>query len=207
MYLFTLQLWSFVLSLVWLALEWFLDSQVSSDHGSHLVLKMYWLSGPALKPILVLEGVYGEHCPEDPDTADNHEDHIPCVEQVSWGSITSVDKRTYNCYLQDLKLNLMFTMATVTTNVVALPVGYLMDTIGPRRTSMIGGLLFGLGCLSFGSGIITPGLFQSLIIHELGLIWSFGLSLRFLHCRICYDGYRWTSDFLIAIPPFQRIPS
>lgn len=53
------------------------------------------------------------------------------------------------CNEQDLRLNYMFTLSTVITNAAALPVGALLDRIGPKYTSLIGAMIFALGNLSF----------------------------------------------------------
>lgn len=51
-----------------------------------------------------------------------------------------------------LRLNFMFTISTVATNVVALPVGISLDRLGPRTTSLCGAVLFALGNFLFGYG-------------------------------------------------------
>ena len=57
----------------------------------------------------------------------------------------------------------MFTLATVVTNVSALPIGYTLDKIGPRKTSLLGAAVFGLGNFLFGLGIRRPGVDSYLI--------------------------------------------
>lgn len=47
---------------------------------------------------------------------------------------------------------MIFTFATFATNGAALPIGYTLDTIGPRKTSIIGAVIFLLGNLLFGLG-------------------------------------------------------
>lgn len=44
----------------------------------------------------------------------------------------------------------MFTLSTVATNVVALPVGISLDKLGPRTTSLMGAVMFMLGNFLFG---------------------------------------------------------
>ncbi|KAI9791281.1 MAG: hypothetical protein M1816_004062 [Peltula sp. TS41687] len=80
----------------------------------------------ALKPVLISEGVYRDRC-----TPEEREKHA----------------RT--CYGQELRLNLMFTIAAVASNVCALPVGTILDRYGPRIAGIIGGLLVALGCITF----------------------------------------------------------
>lgn len=82
----------------------------------------------ALKPVLVDEGVYRDKCtPQE-------------VEDGVWV-----------CYEQELRLNLMFTVAAVSTNVCALPVGTILDRFGPRIASIIGVVFLTLGalCMAF----------------------------------------------------------
>jgi hypothetical protein len=87
----------------------------------------------AIKPILVEEGVYRDKCtPEE------------MVEGVRV------------CYQQELRLNFMFTVAAVATNVCALLVGTILDQYGPRVAGTIGSVLFAAGCAGFGMhGSIT----------------------------------------------------
>ncbi|TKA22595.1 hypothetical protein B0A50_08284 [Salinomyces thailandicus] len=79
----------------------------------------------ALKPVLVEEGVYRETC-----TAEELEEEV------------------YTCYEQELRLNLMFTVAAVSTNVCALPVGTVLDRYGPRVASFIGVVFLTIGALA-----------------------------------------------------------
>ncbi|KZO97874.1 MFS general substrate transporter [Calocera viscosa TUFC12733] len=76
----------------------------------------------ALKPVLISEGVYHHLC--TPDEIDSH---------------------ARVCREQELRLNLMFNIAAVTTNVAALPVGATLDHFGPRVTSLIGCVFLLLG--------------------------------------------------------------
>lgn len=84
----------------------------------------------ALKPVLIEEGVYRNRCRQD-----------------------EVRKQQRLCYGQEMRLNLMFTVAAVSTNVWALPVGVLLDRFGPRLTSVLGCAFFslGLGLLAIGA--------------------------------------------------------
>ena len=76
----------------------------------------------ALKPVLVAEGVYRDLC-----TAKELKDGV------------------WVCYQQELRLNMMFTVAAVSTNVCALPVGTILDRYGPRTASLIGVAFLTLG--------------------------------------------------------------
>ena len=62
------------------------------------------------------------------------------------------------------QLNLAFTISVVVNNIGALPTGILLDHLGPRKTSLIGAVLFGLGniCMAldshrFGTASDCPG--------------------------------------------------
>ncbi|KAL4801976.1 major facilitator superfamily domain-containing protein [Aspergillus unguis] len=73
----------------------------------------------AIKPVFIREGVYSNFC--------------------SGEEIT--------CYGQELRLNLMFTIAAVATNVSALPVGTILDTYGPRVCGITGSIFLFAGAL------------------------------------------------------------
>jgi len=78
----------------------------------------------AIKPVLVHEGVYRDQCtPQE------------------------VKDKVWVCYGQELRLNLMFTVAAVSTNVCALPVGTVLDRYGPKVASLVGVVLLTLGAL------------------------------------------------------------
>ncbi|KKK20244.1 hypothetical protein ARAM_003221, partial [Aspergillus rambellii] len=81
----------------------------------------------AIKPVFIKEGVYGDLCSNE-----------------KLGTAQDV------CYGQELRLNLMFTIAAVVTNVSALPVGTILDTYGPRACGIIGSSCIFLGGLLFG---------------------------------------------------------
>ncbi|KAE8148078.1 major facilitator superfamily domain-containing protein [Aspergillus avenaceus] len=100
----------------------------------------------ALKPVLIKEGVYHHLCAGD-----------------------ELYKGQDVCYPQELRLNLMFTIAAVATNVSALPVGTILDSYGPRVCGIIGSAFLVLGALLFGlsttlgfDGYIPGYLFLSL---------------------------------------------
>ncbi|KAH9861031.1 hypothetical protein IAQ61_010767 [Plenodomus lingam] len=80
----------------------------------------------AIKPVLLDEGVYRNLCTKK-----------------------ELDENVIVCYEQELRLNLMFTVAAVSTNVVALPVGTILDRHGPQTTSIIGAFSTALGSLLF----------------------------------------------------------
>ncbi|KAF2006323.1 hypothetical protein P154DRAFT_517957 [Amniculicola lignicola CBS 123094] len=80
----------------------------------------------AIKPVLIEEQVYRDEC-----TAQELKDNVLV------------------CYKQDLRLNFMFTVAAVSTNVVALPVGTILDRYGPRVSGIIGAILITIGTTIF----------------------------------------------------------
>lgn len=84
----------------------------------------------ALKPVLVSEGVYKEYC-----TSKEIEDNVGICQQ------------------QELKLNMIFTIAAVMTNVTALIVGPILDSYGPKVCGIIGALLITLSCLTLRSAV------------------------------------------------------
>lgn len=79
----------------------------------------------ALKPVLKHEGAYRNVCSSNAHGPDS----------------TPVD----TCV--EMHLNLMFTMAAVATNLVALPVGAILDHFGPRVCGVIGSLFLACGSL------------------------------------------------------------
>jgi Major Facilitator Superfamily len=97
----------------------------------------------ALKPVLKKEGAYRDYCEAEsslqPDT---------CVE---------------------IRLNLMFTVAAVGTNVAALPIGAILDHYGPRVCGIAGAVFLTIGSLLMANakkmpfdGFITGYLFLAL---------------------------------------------
>ncbi|KAK4694413.1 hypothetical protein P7C71_g3161, partial [Lecanoromycetidae sp. Uapishka_2] len=78
----------------------------------------------AIKPVLVKEGVYRQLCDQE--------------EKIDY------DK---TCDEQEIRLNLMFTIAAASTNAVAMPVGKILDDHGPRVCGVIGSILIAIGSL------------------------------------------------------------
>lgn len=107
---------------------------------------------------------------------------------------------------QDLRLNLMFTIATVVTNVSALPIGFLLDRVGPRRTSILGGVLFALGCFCFGLDMRIPGMFATLVQGSIGELTIF-YRLRFLPSGIRSHRHRFSPHLPPFLPPLRRLPA
>lgn len=80
----------------------------------------------ALKPVLIREGVYRKYCTQE-----------------------ELDEGVRVCYEQEIRLNFMFTVAAVSTNVCALPVGTILDRYGPRVSGIIGAVFLVTGCVFF----------------------------------------------------------
>ncbi|MCJ1311055.1 hypothetical protein MMC25_004725 [Agyrium rufum] len=116
----------------------------------------------AIKPVLVREGVYRDLCPE--------------------GEARRVDQ---TCYEQEIRLNLMFTIAAVATNVCALLVGIVLDRYGPRSSSIVGcfSLVLGSLLLAFAAQIPFDAYIPGYLFLALGgpfiFISSFQLSNTF----------------------------
>ncbi|KAJ5340028.1 Major facilitator superfamily domain general substrate transporter [Penicillium brevicompactum] len=82
----------------------------------------------ALKPVLIREKVYRNLC-----------------------SQAELERDVDVCDGQEIRLNLMFTIAAVVTNVSALPVGTILDAYGPRVSSIIGSICLAIGAILFGT--------------------------------------------------------
>lgn len=116
----------------------------------------------AIKPVLVDNGVYRDRC-----TKQELEDGV------------------WVCYEQELRLNLMFTIAAVSTNVCALPVGTVLDRYGPKVASIVGVCFLTIGALlmAFASDLPFDGYIPGYLCLALGgpfvFISSFQLSNTF----------------------------
>ncbi|KAK7725385.1 hypothetical protein SLS57_003862 [Botryosphaeria dothidea] len=87
----------------------------------------------AIKPVLIEQGVYRDRCTE-----------------------YELEKGVRVCYEQEIRLNFMFTVAAVSTNVCALPVGTILDRFGPRVSGLTGVLFLTLGALFFAFAADLP---------------------------------------------------
>ncbi|KHJ34889.1 putative major facilitator superfamily transporter protein [Erysiphe necator] len=83
----------------------------------------------ALKPILIEEQTYRNYCTRE-----------------------ELDQNIRVCVQQEIRLNLMFTVAVVGTNVSALPVGIILDKYGPRICGLISSASLFIGALLFAFG-------------------------------------------------------
>ncbi|TVY82997.1 Protein FMP42 [Lachnellula suecica] len=87
----------------------------------------------ALRPVLISEGVYRELCTDD-----------------------ELKEGVNVCKEQDIRLNLFFTLASITTNVSALPVGAILDRYGPRVCGIAGSIFLATGCLLMSYAFSLP---------------------------------------------------
>jgi MFS family permease len=118
----------------------------------------------AIKPVLIQEGAFDNLCTPD-----------------------ELERAISPCYRQEIRLNLMFTVAAVSTNVAALPIGTILDRYGPRVCGIISSVLLMIGALLFSfapqiSGdAYTPAYFFLALGGPFAFIASFQLSNTFPH--------------------------
>ncbi|KAF7562470.1 hypothetical protein G7046_g1667 [Stylonectria norvegica] len=93
----------------------------------------------ALKPVLIAEGVYHELCEYEAVTVRDHE-----------------PDRLVPCAKQDLRLNLFFIVASITTNVSSLFAGAALDRYGRRFCWMCSSLLLFIGSLTMAVSFNVP---------------------------------------------------
>ncbi|KAG5752681.1 hypothetical protein H9Q70_004678 [Fusarium xylarioides] len=125
----------------------------------------------AIKPVLKLEGAYSDVC------------------KLSHYQSPTIDTNAISDDPQDtcveIRLNLMFTVAAVGTNVAALPVGAILDHFGPRVCGLLGCLFLTIGTLlmAYAGSLPFDGLLPGYLFLALGgpftYISSFQLSNAF----------------------------
>ncbi|CAK9441673.1 uncharacterized protein LODBEIA_P55410 [Lodderomyces beijingensis] len=91
----------------------------------------------ALKPVLVYSGVYEWECDYESNNIDNND-----IGKFAEGGLAT-------CTKQDLKLNLLFTVAAALTNICAFPVGRILDVYGPKVCGLLGAFFLYLACFTF----------------------------------------------------------
>ncbi|KAH3902814.1 Fmp42p SCDLUD_000405 [Saccharomycodes ludwigii] len=87
----------------------------------------------ALKPILVSEGVYSDLCKTN-STISLNNDYAITKNMFTSGKFIPEKP----CITQDLKLNMIFTIGAVVTNLCSLAVGFVLDHAGPRICGYVG---------------------------------------------------------------------
>jgi MFS family permease len=116
----------------------------------------------AIKPVLIDENVFVDLCTKQ-----------------------EIKEGTSPCYQQEIRLNLMFTIAAVSTNVAALPIGTILDRYGPRACGIIGSISLFIGAILFSfahrikGDAFTPGYFFLAVGGPFVFISSFQLSNTF----------------------------
>ncbi|GEQ66538.1 hypothetical protein JCM33374_g201 [Metschnikowia sp. JCM 33374] len=113
----------------------------------------------ALKPVLIKEKIYERVCdiPINATSSNVWENFI--MDPSVFGSITmSIAKSASGmkeesiiakCTAQDLKLNMMFTVGAMLTNVSALIIGSCLDNLGPKFCGLVGALFLYIACFIF----------------------------------------------------------
>ncbi|CAK7266867.1 hypothetical protein SEPCBS119000_002249 [Sporothrix epigloea] len=86
----------------------------------------------AIKPVLKEEGAYRDVC-------------IASTKAGDLGSAADTSAEVDTCV--EIHLNFMFTAAAVSTNVVALPIGAILDHYGPRVCGLMGASFLAAGAL------------------------------------------------------------
>ncbi|OQR82665.1 hypothetical protein ACHHYP_15682 [Achlya hypogyna] len=71
-------------------------------------------------------------------------------EEDQYGEVCSARDANGRCADQDAKLNLMYAIATFAVNVISLPVGTMLDFVGPKRAIMVAAALEIPGLLLLG---------------------------------------------------------
>ncbi|RKF55932.1 Protein FMP42 [Golovinomyces cichoracearum] len=101
----------------------------------------------ALKPVLINEHAYREYC-----TQEELDENVPV------------------CVGQEIRLNLIFTVAVVATNACALPVGTILDRYGPQICGLISSFLLMIGALllAFSAEIPFDGYLVGYLFLALG---------------------------------------
>ncbi|RLV85568.1 Protein FMP42 [Meyerozyma sp. JA9] len=96
----------------------------------------------ALKPVLIEGGVYESEC----DVSVNP----PWLSFLASNEVhASKSGIVAKCTAQDLRLNLMFTVGAVLTNVSAFVIGRVLDVYGPRVCGLVGAGFLYLACFVF----------------------------------------------------------
>ncbi|KAI1126838.1 amino acid transporter [Nemania abortiva] len=130
----------------------------------------------SLKPILIAEGVYSELCEVSPGGG-NSLDPIPCPEQ-------------------DMRLNLFFVAASITTNIAALFAGYSLDHFGRRACYVIAAAFLAAGSVLLGYAFAIPE-FDGYILGNIML--SIGGAFLFVPSFRLADAFPKYSGLIVAV--------
>lgn len=113
----------------------------------------------ALKPVLLKEKVYESVCDISVNGTASMWGQTLALDPEKFGSLTiSLAKSMVNvaeeeivakCTQQDLKLNMMFTVGAMLTNVSAIVIGRSLDQFGPKFCGLVGALFLYLACAIF----------------------------------------------------------
>ncbi|KAI0530249.1 MFS transporter [Xylaria digitata] len=125
----------------------------------------------SLKPILIAEGVYSELCAVNTSDEDVS-DRIPCPEQ-------------------DMRLNLFFVAASITTNITALFAGYALDHYGRRTCYITAALFIAAGSVLMGYAFAIPkfdGYIVGNVMLSIGGTFLFVPSFRLANAFPKYSG-------------------
>lgn len=95
-----------------------------------------------------------------------------------------------NCISDSPRLNLMFTIAAVATNVCALPVGTILDRFGPRVSGIIGSVFIAIGAAVFAvaSNLPFDGYIPGYLFLALGGPFVFISSFQLSNCFPAHSG-------------------
>ena len=103
----------------------------------------------SLKPVLVAEGVYRDQCPPDEGASGPSPSFIAASEDEELGYQAP-------CAEQDLRLNLFFISASITTNVSSLFAGAALDRLGRRICYIASSVFLTAGCMLMGFAFAIP---------------------------------------------------
>ncbi|KAI1765466.1 putative MFS transporter [Hypoxylon sp. FL1150] len=127
----------------------------------------------SLKPVLIEEGVYSDLCPDSyENTSDDGTEKLPCA-------------------AQDMRLNLFFIAASITTNASSLAAGWVLDRWGRRLCYVISGLFMTAGCVLMGLAFQIPefdGYLVANILLSLGGTFVFVPSFQLANAFPKYSG-------------------